>query len=70
MDPNTLLTRRKLAEALTAAGYPIAAGTLSNLARVNNGPPYKIFGRSALYRWGTSLQWAEARTVERNVAAE
>lgn len=63
-EPNALLTRRKLAEALTEAGYPITAGTLSNQAVYNTGPPFKKFGRTTLYRWRDALKWAEGRTTE------
>jgi hypothetical protein len=60
-DPNTLLTRRATAEALTEAGYPVADKTLSTKASRGGGPPFHKFGPRALYRWGTSLSWAQSR---------
>ena len=31
------------------------------MATRGGGPPYQIFGRWPLYRWGDALAWAEAR---------
>jgi hypothetical protein len=67
-EPNALLSRRQLAAALTEAGYPVAAGTLANLAVSGLGPKYRVFGRSSLYKWGDALHWAEARMRERSEA--
>lgn len=58
---DTLLRRKPLAEALTAAGYPVAAASLATMATRGGGPLYRKFGRVALYRWGDALAWAEAR---------
>jgi hypothetical protein len=55
------LRRDELAEALTAAGYPIAKGTLAVKACRGGGPPYRIWGRTPLYRWADALEWAEAK---------
>jgi hypothetical protein len=60
-NPNTLLRRRATAEALTEAGFPVAAKTLATKASRGGGPPYRVFGRTVLYRWGDVLAWAEAR---------
>jgi hypothetical protein len=60
-DPDTLLRRAKNAEALTAAGYPTSPATLATLATRGGGPPYQLYGRIPLYRWGDSLAWAKAR---------
>jgi hypothetical protein len=60
-DPNARLTRKATAEALTEAGFPIKAGTLSTKATRGGGPPYELFGPRALYRWGDSLRWAQSR---------
>ena len=60
--PETLLRRRQTAEALTAKGYPTAEKTLATKASRGGGPPYRVFGRTVLYRWGDALEWAEART--------
>ena len=69
MNFDTLLTRDKLAAALTEAGYPIAASTLAGLKCRGGGPPVKIFGRTPLYEWQTGLQWAKHRTTRMQRAA-
>jgi hypothetical protein len=61
LTPDTLLRRKAVAAALTEAGYPIAESTLATRATRGGGPPYQSFGRIPLYRWGTSLEWAENR---------
>lgn len=60
-DPDVLLRRRQTADALTEAGYPTASSTLSTKATRGGGPPYRLFGRVPLYRWGDALAWAEGR---------
>jgi hypothetical protein len=60
--PDTLLRRAETAAALTTAGYRISGPSLANLASRGSGPPFKKFGKTALYRWGDALTWAEART--------
>ena len=60
-DPDTLLTREMTAAALTAAGLPVSARTLATKATRGGGPPYSLFSRRALYRWGDALDWARAR---------
>jgi hypothetical protein len=60
-NPDTLLRRRATAEALTAAGFPTAEKTLATRATRGGGPPYQLFGRIPLYRWRTSLAWAESK---------
>jgi hypothetical protein len=60
-DPDTLLTRDQAAAALTAAGFPVKAKTLATKATRGGGPPYQSFGPRALYRWRTTLEWAQAR---------
>jgi hypothetical protein len=61
IDPEALLTRDQTADALTAAGYPTKPKTLATKATRGGGPPYHLFGPRALYRWRTSLEWAQAR---------
>jgi hypothetical protein len=61
LNPNTRLRRRQLAEELTKAGFPVAEGTLQTKASRGGGPPYSVFGRTVLYRWGDALAWAEGR---------
>jgi len=60
-NPAALLRRRQTAEALTAAGYPVAEKTLATKAVRGGGPPYQLFGRTVLYRWSNALAWAEGR---------
>lgn len=62
-DPDALLTRECTASALTAVGYPVSAKTLSTKATRGGGPPYRLFCRRALYRWGDSLEWARSLTT-------
>jgi hypothetical protein len=61
LDPDTLLSRRKLAEALTKEGYPTAEATLATKATRGGGPPFFKYGPKAIYPWGTSLSWAQSR---------
>jgi hypothetical protein len=60
-DPEIMLRRRDTARALNEAGYPITEATLATKATRGGGPPYRLFGRVPLYRWGDALQWAESR---------
>jgi hypothetical protein len=57
----TLLPRRQAAKALTDRGIPISAKTLSTKACRGGGPPYQLFGKIALYRWGDLALWALAK---------
>lgn len=59
-NPNILLGRKPTAAALTAAGYRVSPETLATKATRGGGPPYRLFGGRALYRWGDALAWAEA----------
>jgi hypothetical protein len=66
MIPHTMdsrSTRQDTARYLTEAGHPTAAGTLANLASRGKGPPYELFGRRAIYRWGDALEWARSRVT-------
>lgn len=70
-DPDARLLRRPLADALTAAGYPISGATLQTMACRGGGPAYMLFNRRAMYRFGDALAWAEARTSSpRTTASE
>ena len=60
-DENDLLRRHALAQALTDAGYPTASATLATKATRGGGPPFRLYGRIPLYRWGDALAWAESR---------
>ncbi len=59
---DALLTREHVAWALTEIGYACKPATLATKATRGGGPPFRIFGRVPLYRWGDALAWAEART--------
>jgi hypothetical protein len=59
-EQEVMLTRVAVAEALTTAGYPVSPSTLSTKATRGGGPPYSLFGRRALYRWGDALTWARS----------
>jgi hypothetical protein len=70
-DPDTLLTRRQAADALTTRGYPVSERTLSTKASRGGGPEFRHFGPRALYRWADLVAWAEARlTPSRRSTAE
>ena len=60
-DSDEMLRRHALAHALSAAGYPTAPATLATMATRGGGPPYRLYGRIPLYRWGDALAWAESR---------
>jgi hypothetical protein len=62
-NPDARLTRERVAAALTALGYPVSPRTLATKATRGGGPPYTLFGRRALYRWGDALAWAESLTT-------
>lgn len=69
--PDTRLSRRDTAEALTAEGYPISAATLATMATRGGGPEYVLFNGRVLYRLGDALAWAQARTTApRTTASE
>jgi hypothetical protein len=62
-----LLTRVQLAEELTARGYQITVGTLSQLAHRGLGPPVEVYwgGRKRpLYVLSRGLAWAMSRCVK------
>src|SRR5262249_36410921 len=55
---DTKLTRRQAAKAFTASGVPLSKKTLSTKAWRGGGPPYHLFGKIAIYTWGTLEAWA------------
>jgi len=61
LKPESLLTRKAAAEALTAAGFPVKVATLATKATRGGGPPYQLFGKKPLYRWSDTLAWAHSR---------
>ena len=64
MQPNSdaQMTRQQIAEALTAAGYPISSKTLATKATRGGGPVFRIFCGRAVYRWADALEWARSVT--------
>jgi hypothetical protein len=48
-NPDSLLRRNAVADALTEAGFPVAKATLATMATRGGGPPYRRFGRVPLY---------------------
>jgi hypothetical protein len=68
---DALLGRKETAATLTQAGFPVAAETLTTMASRGGGPPYRLFGPRAMYRWGDCLDWARSRlSPPRRTAAE
>ena len=61
LECSAMLRRKALADALTNAGFPIAAATLATMATRGGGPPFRLFGRIPIYRWSDALEWAQAR---------
>jgi hypothetical protein len=60
-DPEALLRREQLAEALTEAGFPTTKATLATQAVRGGGPAFRKFGRHVVYQWGSSLTWAKGK---------
>jgi hypothetical protein len=60
-SPDSMFTRDKGAVALSDLGFPVTKATLATLASRGGGPPYRRFGKRALYRWADLVAWAEAR---------
>jgi len=61
-DPEAQLGRRDAAQALTEAGLITKPSTLATKASRGGGPPYRLYGRRAIYTWKDLLTWAEANT--------
>jgi len=57
VDPKTFLTRFQVAEALEACGIPLSYDTLATKATRGGGPPFRIFGKSAVYQWADVVAW-------------
>jgi hypothetical protein len=60
-DPDTLLTRSQLVDALNHLGFKTTVATLATQASRGGGPPFELWGRKPLYRWCSSLAWAKSR---------
>jgi hypothetical protein len=61
LTADTLLSRRQVADALTAEGFPTPEKTLQTMACRGGGPPYRRYGKKCIYRWGDALAWAYSR---------
>jgi hypothetical protein len=57
IDPRTFLTRSQLADALEQCGIPLSYDTLATKATRGGGPPFRIFGKSAVYQWCDVVAW-------------
>jgi hypothetical protein len=60
-NPEALLRRDEAAKALSAAGFPTSPSTLASKASRGGGPPFRLYGRIPVYRWGDTLTWARNR---------
>lgn len=58
---DALLDRATTADALTRSGFKTSHATLATMASRGGGPPYELWGRKPLYRWGNALAWARSR---------
>lgn len=61
IDPETLLSRRELSQALKELGTPFAEASLATMATRGSGPPFQKYGRRVTYKWGPSRDWALGR---------
>lgn len=61
IDADALLRREDTATALTEAGFRTSKATLASMACRGGGPPFYLYGRVPLYRWGDVLAWAQGR---------
>jgi hypothetical protein len=64
LDDDALLGRVDVAKELTNVGFCVRPATLATWATRGGGPPYRLFGRKPLYRWGDALKWAQSRLSE------
>jgi hypothetical protein len=66
LTDETLLSRSRVAEELTRAGFKIAVATLAGYATRGGGtrgggPPYEVWNGKPLYRWADARAWAQTR---------
>jgi hypothetical protein len=57
IDPRTFLTRRQLPGPLKACGFDVPHDTLATMASRGGGPPFRKFGKSAVYQWADVVAW-------------
>lgn len=60
LDSEALISRQQATEALNALGFRIAGNTLAHYAVRGKGPPFLMFGRRCVYRYGDLISWAHA----------
>ena len=58
IQPDARLTRKQLAQALSERGFVITDKTLATKGSRGGGPPYGLFGKVAIYTWGSAVEWA------------
>lgn len=63
-DAEPLATRREV-----AAFLKVPESTLHRWAHMNQGPPYRLVGRSARYEWADVRTWLGRQRVGGTVAA-
>jgi hypothetical protein len=61
IDPDALLDRKAIAEALTSSGFKTKQSTLATLASRGGGPTFQKWGHRVVYRWADALSWAQSR---------
>ena len=61
-------SRKEAATFLREMGLRIGPSRLAVLAITDEGPPYKRFGRSAIYSAAELVAWAESRLIEPRTA--
>ena len=65
------LSRSDAAKFLNDHGYKIAASTMTKLACIGGGPPFRHFGRAPIYEPDDLLAWAKSKTcLPRNRTSE
>jgi hypothetical protein len=64
LAPDTQLTSYQLSDTLTEHGYKTSVATLNSKACLGSGPPYRLYGRQRVYRWGDVIDWLDAMLGE------
>ena len=61
INPDALLDRKAIAEALTSLGFRTKQSTLATLASRGGGPTFQKYGQRVVYKWADALSWAQSR---------
>jgi hypothetical protein len=61
INPDALLDRKAIAEALTSRGFRTKQSTLATLASRGGGPTFQKYGQRVVYKWADALSWAQSR---------